>query len=133
MRRGPVFVATSVACVTLLAALVPPRPRLIWNASASVPLGLYAVAPAEKLHRGELAVVDPPPEIADLFAERGYLPRGVPLLKFVRRPPDSGFAGWIYVSRSTAGPSAWHGNMTAKAAPSLSGRAVIGSPDTSFS
>jgi conjugative transfer signal peptidase TraF len=83
MRRGPVFVATSVACVTLVAALVPPCPRLIWNASASVPLGLYAVAPAEKLDRGDLAVVSPPPEIADLFARRGYLPRGVPLLKYV--------------------------------------------------
>ena len=83
MRRGPVFVATSVACVTLVAAVVPPSPRLIWNASASVPLGLYAVAPAEKLDRGDLAVVDPPPEIADLFAQRGYLPRGVPLLKYV--------------------------------------------------
>lgn len=83
MMRGRVMIATSVAFATLVAAVVRPRPHLIWNASASVPLGFYAVVPTGKFARGDLAVVAPPPEVAELFAERGYLPRGVPLLKHV--------------------------------------------------
>ena len=41
-------------------ALFHPLPRLIWNASASVPIGLYAVHPTGALHVTELVVVRPP-------------------------------------------------------------------------
>ena len=40
--------------------LFQPAPKLIWNASASVPIGLYAVHPIGVLHVGELVVVTPP-------------------------------------------------------------------------
>ncbi len=56
-------------------------PRLIWNASASVPVGLYAVRPEIARKRDDLVVVAPPSPLADFLAEGGYLPRGVPLLK----------------------------------------------------
>lgn len=58
-------------------------PRLIWNASASVPIGLYRVEPAERIDVADLVVVMPPEPLASLLANRGYLPRGVPLIKRV--------------------------------------------------
>ena len=42
------------------AAIFPVSPRFIWNASASVPTGLYAIHPAGVLHITELVVVRPP-------------------------------------------------------------------------
>ena len=58
-------------------------PWLVWNASASVPIGLYAVVTIIDAHTGDLVVVKPPEPLARFLADRGYLPRGVPLLKHV--------------------------------------------------
>jgi conjugative transfer signal peptidase TraF len=58
-------------------------PWLIWNASASVPIGLYAADKIIDVHGGDLVVVRPPEPLARFLADRGYLPRGVPLLKHV--------------------------------------------------
>jgi conjugative transfer signal peptidase TraF len=68
-------------------ALFHPLPRLIWNASASVPIGLYTVHPAGALHVTELVVVQPPEALASFLDERRYLPRGVPMLKRVLALP----------------------------------------------
>jgi conjugative transfer signal peptidase TraF len=62
-------------------------PVLIWNASASVPIGLYYVKPEERLEVTDLVVVTPPDSIATFLAKRGYLPLGVPLLKHVLALP----------------------------------------------
>ena len=64
-------------------ALFAPHPRLIWNASASVPVGLYAIDPAARPVRGDLVAVAPPPGLSEWLAARGYLPRGVSLMKRV--------------------------------------------------
>jgi conjugative transfer signal peptidase TraF len=64
-----------------------PSPRLIWNASASVPVGLYHVTPIGGLQLGDLVVVQPPEVLAAFMAERGYLALGVPLLKHIRALP----------------------------------------------
>jgi conjugative transfer signal peptidase TraF len=58
-------------------------PRLVWNASASVPIGLYAVETIIDVHAGDLVVVRPPESLARFLAKGGYLPLGVPLLKHV--------------------------------------------------
>jgi conjugative transfer signal peptidase TraF len=58
-------------------------PWLIWNASASVPIGLYAVERASTPQIADLVVVWPPQSIAQFLADGGYLPIGVPLLKYV--------------------------------------------------
>lgn len=58
-------------------------PAFIWNASASVPIGLYRLAPAGRIAVADLVVVAPPEPLATFLAERGYLPRGVPMLKRV--------------------------------------------------
>jgi len=55
-------------------------PRLIWNASASVPVGAYWLVSSEAA-RGDLVLAEPPREARRLAAARGYLPERVPLVK----------------------------------------------------
>lgn len=64
------------------AAFVSPTPQLVWNASASAPIGLYRVVSGAP-QRGDLVLVRAPKPIAKLAAERGYLPLNVPLVKRV--------------------------------------------------
>ena len=56
---------TSLAIVFVgMTSLLRPVPKLIWNASASVPIGLYAVRPTGVHHVGDLVVVRPPEALA---------------------------------------------------------------------
>ncbi len=80
-RFGAVMVTYFATMAIGVSAFVHPAPKLIWNASASVPIGLYRVRPVGDLHVTELVVVRPPPPLANFLAERGYLPKSVPLLK----------------------------------------------------
>ncbi|TWG95946.1 Type IV secretory pathway, protease TraF, partial [Mesorhizobium sp. J18] len=61
-------------------ALTKPSPWLVWNASASAPVGLYRVGFATAA-RGDLVLVRPPQAVAYLADQRGYLARNVPLVK----------------------------------------------------
>lgn len=75
---------TGLGCSCLLATIVaPPLPRLLWNASASMPVGLYAVQPGAYPGRGEIAVARLPAAVRDLAARRRYIPADVPLVKRV--------------------------------------------------
>ncbi|HWD25664.1 MAG TPA: S26 family signal peptidase [Rhizomicrobium sp.] len=88
MTRFGWIIATYVAALGATASvLLHPLPKFIWNASASVPIGLYAVHPAGKLEITELVVVLPPDGLARFLAERRYLPEGVPMLKRVLALP----------------------------------------------
>ncbi|SEP50279.1 conjugative transfer signal peptidase TraF [Rhodospirillales bacterium URHD0017] len=79
---------TSLAVVFVgMTSLLHPVPKLIWNASASVPIGLYAVKPTGVHHVGDLIVVRPPDELAAFLEARGYLAKGVPLLKHIAALP----------------------------------------------
>lgn len=62
-------------------AFAAPTPRLIWNASASAPIGLYRLDPAAPITLGVRVAYRPTPDQARLFAQRRYLPDGLPLLK----------------------------------------------------
>ena len=57
------------------------RPLLVWNATASAPPGFYRIERPLRLRLGDLVLLKPDPASAALYAERRYLPRGVPLLK----------------------------------------------------
>jgi Type IV secretory pathway, protease TraF len=63
------------------ASFVRPMPRVIYNASASVPVGWYRIEPAHALHVGDIVLVHLPAAPSALAARRGYLPLDVPLLK----------------------------------------------------
>jgi conjugative transfer signal peptidase TraF len=76
------FCLAGVVAVATLATLAAPVSRYaVWNASASVPTGLYAIRGKASLHVGERIAIEPPPALRTLLADRGYLPTGVPLLK----------------------------------------------------
>jgi len=61
----------------------PPLPRLVWNASASAPIGLYAVSPGTTPARGDMVIAWPPAAARQIAAHRHYLPANVPLVKRV--------------------------------------------------
>ena len=79
---------TVIASMALLATRVTSvSPRLIWNASASLPIGLYAVRSIRTPHVGDLVIVAPPDDLAAYLARRRYLPDGVPMLKRIAALP----------------------------------------------
>jgi conjugative transfer signal peptidase TraF len=66
-----------------LAALSRPAPFIVYNASASAPIGFYRVLPAEPIRRGDLVLARTPESVRQLAAERDYLPATVSLVKRV--------------------------------------------------
>lgn len=77
-----------LGCGVLLgSAILPPEPRLLWNASASAAIGLYAVTPGMMAQVGDMVVARPPAAVQMLAATRHYLPQGVPLVKRVAAGP----------------------------------------------
>ena len=86
-RRGYVTTTTFTVLVIGALSLVPIAPKLVWNASASAPIGLYGIEPSAPLDVTDLVAVDAPEPLATFLSERGYLPRGVPLMKRVAAVP----------------------------------------------
>lgn len=87
IRLGYVLTAS----VALLALAVPSALRLpvwlLWNASASTPVGLYALHHPGGLQVGDLVAITPPKALDALMVERRYIGTGVPLLKHVAALP----------------------------------------------
>jgi len=80
-RRGA---AVAIGSIILLgSAVLPPAPRFVWNASASAPIGLYAVAPGSLAEPGDMVIARVPEPFRRLAATRHYLPMNVPLVKRV--------------------------------------------------
>jgi len=74
--------ASTTGALALTATLFwPPRPLLLWNASASSPVGLYAVMPGRSPSAGEMVIAWPPPNVRHIASVRNYLPARVPLVK----------------------------------------------------
>lgn len=71
------------SALLLVSAAFPPAPRLVWNASASAPRGLYIVSPAALPGVGDMVIARVPWRYRQLAAERRYLPLNVPLVKRV--------------------------------------------------
>jgi conjugative transfer signal peptidase TraF len=66
-----------------LPAVRRPDVRLVYNASASAPLGWYLIRPATRPRLGDYVLATLPTAAGALAAQRGYLPAGVPILKQV--------------------------------------------------
>lgn len=76
--------ALSVLGGALGATIVaPPAPRLVWNVSASAPLGLYLVGDPDDARVGDMVIARVPAPWRRLAAMRHYLPANVPLVKRV--------------------------------------------------
>jgi conjugative transfer signal peptidase TraF len=72
----------SAAILALLAASQDARhAALVWNATASAPIGLYRVLPLSRLRQNDLVLVMPPDWVQHLASERHYLPLHIPLAK----------------------------------------------------
>ena len=108
--RPLVIALISVAAIGAPAFIALPK-LIIWNASASVPIGLYAVLPHAHLRVGDLAVSTLPADIRALAARRQYLPVDVPLIK-----PVSAVAGTTICRNS--------GQITIAGAPKAEAKSV---------
>src|SRR3546814_13706623 len=86
-RWGTLVTMVAAVNVVAISMWINPPPKLIWNASASVPIGFYTVRPASDLRIGDLAVVTPPDDVAVFLSTGGYLPLGVPLITPVAALP----------------------------------------------
>ncbi len=75
------------ASLIVLPAFVDFPTKLVWNASASVPIGLYAIRHTRRLEPAQLVLAQPPEPIATFLAQGGYVGRGVPLLKRIAALP----------------------------------------------
>jgi conjugative transfer signal peptidase TraF len=78
---------TFAATVLLLLTVGRAAPHYIWNASNSVPIGLYRLRPVTTLTVTDLVAVQPPDPLATFLDFNGYLPIGVPMLKRVLALP----------------------------------------------
>ena len=76
---GAAALATTIA--------LPPTPWLVWNASASAPIGLYAVSGRQDIASGDMVLVRVPDRWRRLAAERRYIPINIPLVKRVAAAP----------------------------------------------
>lgn len=83
-RRG----RTAVLTLTLIGAafgilsLQPQAPRLVWNFTESVPVGLYGVSPGGPA-KGDLIAIAPSSDTRDTLNAYGALPAGKVLLKLL--------------------------------------------------
>lgn len=75
----PLLVACSAISLIGSLSFNDPKPRLIWNVTASAPKGLYWAASFDRLETGALVVVEPPEVEALFMASRGYLGFGAVL------------------------------------------------------
>lgn len=82
------FLAT---CGLALVGPAKPTPRLIYNPTASAPLGFYVVTPAVDFRSGEVVVSRLPREAAALADRRRYVPATVPVVKTIA----AGRGAWV--------------------------------------
>ncbi|MGY4572090.1 S26 family signal peptidase [Bradyrhizobium sp. USDA 3256] len=86
-RLKTLTVTFGAAAALVATIILAPLPLYIWNASASVPIGLYRLRPTMRLHVTELVAVQPPEPLAIFLDLNGYLPIGLPMLKRVLALP----------------------------------------------
>lgn len=80
-------VTIGLAAALIATIVLEPLPLYIWNASASVPIGLYRLRSAYQFQVTELVAVQPPEPLATFLDLNGYLPVGVPMLKRILALP----------------------------------------------
>jgi type IV secretory pathway protease TraF len=92
-RPTTLLLTAGTAALALSTIAARPATRYVWNASGSAPIGLYRLQPIGNLFVAQLVAVQPPEPLATFLNERGYLPRGVPMLKRVLALPGQTVCG----------------------------------------
>jgi len=82
VKRGPLVCAAIPVLALAVASTVGLPKKLIYNASASAPIGLYWLD-HQPIERGDYVLVRVPERVRRLVEQRGYLPADVPLVKRV--------------------------------------------------
>ena len=85
--RLATIMMTFGALALVMSTMGEATPTYIWNASASVPIGLYQLQPVGRPTVTELVAVRPPEPLATFLDLNGYLPIGIPMLKRVLALP----------------------------------------------
>ncbi|RUU01118.1 S26 family signal peptidase [Mesorhizobium sp. USDA-HM6] len=89
IRARKTLTAASVGLALIgFSAFASPTPLLVWNASASAPIGLYGLG-LGAARTGDFLAVRLPKMVAALADQRGYLPSGVPLVKRIAAVPGA--------------------------------------------
>jgi conjugative transfer signal peptidase TraF len=84
-RRGAAVVMLGGALALTIA--LPVRPLLVWNTSASAPVGLYAISAPNEPRIGDMVIARLAPQWRALAAARRYVPATVPVVKRVAATP----------------------------------------------
>lgn len=80
-RFSYVMTAYLAIASLVITGFIRPAARLVWNASESIPVGLYRAHPGAAPKTGDLVAVRLPKPLESFLAHRHYLPLRVPLLK----------------------------------------------------
>lgn len=87
IAAAPSITLSALGCAIAATIAFPPRPLLIWNASASAPIGLYGITGPDGIRKGDMVIARLREPYRSLAAERHYLPANVPLVKRVAALP----------------------------------------------
>ena len=82
MKPAPPIAAALALAALGAAALVEMPPVLVYNGSASAPIGFYRID-SQPLQHGDYVLAEVPEEARALATDRGYLPSDMPLIKRV--------------------------------------------------
>lgn len=91
--QGALLLTTLAALVLICVSFVERPPRLIWNDTASVPVGLYTLRPLIS-RVGDIVAVRLPVRSRRLADDRRYLPASALLLKPVAALPGDRVCRW---------------------------------------
>lgn len=90
MRARKSLIAMGAALALIGAsAIVHSDPLVVWNASASVPTGFYAITPIARPEVGDLVAVRTPEPLSHWLVKNRYVGPDTPLLKRVAALPGS--------------------------------------------
>ena len=86
-RQRRVFAVAALIGALGITCAISFRPLLVWNASASAPIGLYGVTAPHDIVAGDMVIARVPAAWRSLAAARRYIPTQVPLVKRVAAAP----------------------------------------------
>lgn len=79
--------ASAICLIGTSAIINKQNIRLVWNTSASVPIGLYRITAKDSLAHGDLVLIRPSERLSIFLSSRQYLPAQAMLLKHIAALP----------------------------------------------